>query len=209
MCGVDPMAVVVVGADPLARAGLAALLAGRPEVRVAGETAPEGAAAEATARGAAVLLWDLGADAGAESPGEALDGAPDGVPLVALAATARDGAEAVRAGARSVLLRGAPGEVVAAALLSAARGTVVLDPALAAAWLRPPGPAAPGEGLTAREREVLALLAEGLGNKAIAARLGVSERTAKFHVNAILGKLGVESRSEAIVHAARTGLVTL
>jgi len=85
----------------------------------------------------------------------------------------------------------------------------VLDPDLAEAWLRPPGPAAAGEGLTAREREVLALLAEGLGNKAIAARLGVSEHTAKFHVNAILGKLGVESRAEAIVHAARAGLVTL
>jgi DNA-binding NarL/FixJ family response regulator len=63
--------------------------------------------------------------------------------------------------------------------------------------------------LTAREREVLALLAEGLANKAIAARLGVSEHTAKFHVNAILGKLGVESRAEAIVQAARMGLVVL
>jgi DNA-binding NarL/FixJ family response regulator len=56
---------------------------------------------------------------------------------------------------------------------------------------------------------VLALLADGLTNKAIAARLGMSEHTAKFHVNAILGKLGASSRAEAIVRAARMGLIVL
>ena len=56
---------------------------------------------------------------------------------------------------------------------------------------------------------MLALLSEGLANKAIATRLGISEHTAKFHVNAILGKLGAESRSEAIVRAARLGMVVL
>ncbi|HEY6006255.1 MAG TPA: LuxR C-terminal-related transcriptional regulator, partial [Anaeromyxobacter sp.] len=81
--------------------------------------------------------------------------------------------------------------------------------ALARDWLRPPDDAAAVEGLTAREREVLALLAEGLANKAIAARLGISEHTAKFHVNAILGKLGAGSRAAAIVKAARLGLVVL
>ena len=66
----------------------------------------------------------------------------------------------------------------------------MLDAALAGGLVRPPE--APGGGaLTAREREVLALLAEGLANKAIATRLGISEHTAKFHVNAILAKLGV------------------
>jgi two-component system, NarL family, nitrate/nitrite response regulator NarL len=89
-----------------------------------------------------------------------------------------------------------------------ARGLSVLDGVLARQFVRPPA-AAPQEPLTPREREVLALLAEGLANKTIAARLGISEHTAKFHVNAILGKLGVESRAEAIVHAARAGLVVL
>jgi len=65
------------------------------------------------------------------------------------------------------------------------------------------------ERLITRWAEVLDLLAEGLANRAIAARLGISEHTAKFHVNAILGKLGVESRAEAIVRAARRGLVVL
>jgi DNA-binding NarL/FixJ family response regulator len=97
---------------------------------------------------------------------------------------------------------------MAAALAAAARGLAVLDPAVADGFIRPPEDA-PAEGLTAREGEVLALLAEGLSNKAIAARLGISEHTAKFHVNAILAKLGAESRAAAIVKAARLGLVAL
>ena len=99
--------------------------------------------------------------------------------------------------------------MLAAALVAVARGLSVLEGPLASEWLRPPDAPLAAEGLTPREREVLALLAEGLANKAIAARLGISEHTAKFHVNAILGKLGVENRAEAIVRAARLGLVAL
>ena len=65
------------------------------------------------------------------------------------------------------------------------------------------------EDLTPREREVLRLLAEGLPNKAIARQLGISEHTVKFHVNAILGKLAVASRTEAVVRATRLGLIPL
>jgi two-component system nitrate/nitrite response regulator NarL len=75
--------------------------------------------------------------------------------------------------------------------------------------LFPPPAPAPTEELTAREREVLQLLAEGLPNKAIAARLTISEHTVKFHVNAILTKLGVQSRTEAVVRAVRLGLIML
>ena len=66
-----------------------------------------------------------------------------------------------------------------------------------------------GSVLTPRESEVLQLLAEGLPNKAIAERLGISDHTAKFHVNAILGKLGASTRTEALAQAARLGLVLL
>ena len=148
-------------------------------------------------------LWDLGAAGG----GDALAGAAR-APIVALAADEAEAAEALRAGARAVLFRGASADALAAALVAAARGLAVLDAGSPAAWIRPPEEA-PARGLTPREREVLALLAEGLANKAIAARLGISEHTAKFHVNAILAKLGVESRAEAIVRAARLGLVAL
>jgi DNA-binding NarL/FixJ family response regulator len=70
---------------------------------------------------------------------------------------------------------------------------------------------APGlaEELTPREREVLQLLAEGLANKAIAQQLTISEHTVKFHVNAIMSKLGAQSRTAAVVRATRLGLVVL
>ncbi len=65
------------------------------------------------------------------------------------------------------------------------------------------------EPLTPRELDVLRLLAEGLPNKTIAGRLNISKHTVKFHVNAILGKLGVASRTEAVVRATRMGLILL
>ena len=71
------------------------------------------------------------------------------------------------------------------------------------------GRAALVEPLTPRELEVLRLMAEGLPNKTIAARLEISEHTVKFHVNTILGKLGVASRTEAVVRATRLGLILL
>jgi len=67
----------------------------------------------------------------------------------------------------------------------------------------------PVEELTPRERHVLQLLAEGLPNKAIADRLGISEHTVKFHVSAIMSKLGAQSRTEAVTRAARLGLIIL
>jgi two-component system, NarL family, nitrate/nitrite response regulator NarL len=87
----------------------------------------------------------------------------------------------------------------------------VLDPALAGALVaaRTELPALPVEALTPREVDVLRLLGEGLPNKAIARRLGISEHTVKFHVNAILGKLGASSRTEAVVRATRLGLILL
>jgi DNA-binding NarL/FixJ family response regulator len=65
------------------------------------------------------------------------------------------------------------------------------------------------EPLTSREREVLALLAEGLPNKAIAGALGISDQTVKFHVAAIIGKLGAANRTDAVRRAVRRGLVAL
>ena len=68
---------------------------------------------------------------------------------------------------------------------------------------------APVEDLTARERDVLALLADGLGNRDIAQALGISEHTVKFHLGAIFGKLGAATRTEAVRRALRLGLVEL
>jgi DNA-binding NarL/FixJ family response regulator len=68
---------------------------------------------------------------------------------------------------------------------------------------------APAEALTPRELEVLQLLAEGLPNKTIARQLSISEHTVKFHLNAIMSKLGAQSRTEAVVRATRLGLIIL
>jgi two-component system nitrate/nitrite response regulator NarL len=98
-------------------------------------------------------------------------------------------------------------------LRAVVQGLIVLDDSFAAALLREvddtPPPPELAESLTPREAEVLQLLTQGLANKAIAQRLGISDHTVKFHVNSILGKLGVQSRGEAIVQAMRLGLVAL
>jgi DNA-binding NarL/FixJ family response regulator len=208
--GADAIRVLLIGDDPLARAGLATLLGAEPSLIVAGETAPDdGLRAALEAAGPEVALWDLGLSGSAA----ALEHAPElgACPFVALVSDLPLAQEALAAGATGALPRSADAARLASALAAAARGLVVLDPAFAEALLRPPAPDAAElvEPLTPREREVLALLAQGLGNKAIAERLGVSDRTAKFHVNAILGKLGARSRTEALVLAARLGLVSL
>jgi DNA-binding NarL/FixJ family response regulator len=96
---------------------------------------------------------------------------------------------------------------------SAEAGLVLLDLPLAATSLSLPATltAAPimAEPLTARELQVLQLVAEGLPNKGIARRLGISENTAKFHVASLCGKLGASSRTEAVTSAARRGLIIL
>jgi DNA-binding NarL/FixJ family response regulator len=130
---------------------------------------------------------------------------------VVLLADEAQAAEARLAGARGLLLRDTGAERLATALAAAAQGLVVLDPSLAASLLasRDPSSSTLVEDLTPREQEVLRLLAEGLPNKAIALRLGISEHTVKFHVNAVLGKLGAQSRTEAVVRATRLGLILL
>ncbi len=104
------------------------------------------------------------------------------------------------------LLRDASAEELVAAVRAVASGLSVLSPALATQIARREVEEVP---LTAREIEVLALMADGLPNKAIAARLGISEHTVKFHVGSILAKLGASSRAEAVAIAARKGILFL
>jgi DNA-binding NarL/FixJ family response regulator len=118
----------------------------------------------------------------------------------------------------SALRRDAPVEEIIAAVTAVGGGLVAFDRRLVADLLatreRSPIPAAEatvagGEPLTAREIEVLQLIAQGLPNKTIALRLHISEHTAKFHVSSILMKLGAASRTEAVTTAARQGLLML
>jgi DNA-binding NarL/FixJ family response regulator len=98
------------------------------------------------------------------------------------------------------------------AVRAAEAGLVLLDLPLAATSLGQPAgvvTAATSEPLTPRELQVLQLVAQGLPNKGIARRLGISENTAKFHVASLTGKLGASSRTEAVTLAARRGLILL
>lgn len=191
------LAVLVAAEDPLARAGVSGLLQGEPGLDVRAE--PDAADAGA----ADVVVLDAGP---APDPGPL----PTSAPVLVLVPDASAGADALGAGARGALLRHASGESLRAATRAVAAGAIVLDDAVLGAILaarRPAGEAA--ETLTARELDVLALLAEGLSNKRIAARLGISDHTVKFHVNAILLKLEADTRTEAVVRAARLGLLML
>jgi DNA-binding NarL/FixJ family response regulator len=111
----------------------------------------------------------------------------------------------------ALLLREGDPRRIAYALAALDAGLVTLDPAIADTLL-PSGSATestPIERLTAREQEVLQLMAAGMTNKAIARDLAISANTVKYHVNAILGKLGAQSRTEAVVRGGRAGLVML
>jgi DNA-binding NarL/FixJ family response regulator len=122
-------------------------------------------------------------------------------------------AEALRVGVRSLLARDAGGAEIVAAVSAAAAGLV----AIAHEWtdvLRnglavERGARDSGEVLTPREVEVLRLIAEGLGNKQIAARLAISEHTVKFHVASVFAKIRASTRAEAVMIGARRGLIVL
>ena len=119
---------------------------------------------------------------------------------------------ALTRGRLGYLARDAAPSTIVQAVRAVVTGLVVLDPlavpTLAAAPSRPLSDP-PADLLTARELEVLALLAQGLPNKTIAHRLAISDHTVKFHVGAILTKLGAASRTEAVTLAARQGLLML
>lgn len=142
---------------------------------------------------------------------------PAGVGTVALADGPSPGwvAAALRAGVNAIISREPDREELRLALEAIDAGLVLLHPTsagllgaggLANLSLREEDEL---EHLTARECEVLRLISDGLGNKQIAARLGVSEHTVKFHTSSILGKLGAGSRTEAVTEGIRRGLIVL
>jgi DNA-binding NarL/FixJ family response regulator len=134
--------------------------------------------------------------------------------IVAMTSVLEDAAVvgAVRAGAIGYLLKDTDAEALCKAIKAAAAGQVQLAPAAAARLMREvQGPASkPAEeagGLTERETDVLRLVARGKANKEIASDLGIGEKTVKTHVSNVLAKLGVQSRTQAALAAARMGLV--
>ncbi|HVS01005.1 MAG TPA: response regulator transcription factor [Thermoanaerobaculia bacterium] len=197
---------------PVVRDGLAAMLATQPDFAVIGEA---GTGAEAVAEAARlrpdVVLMDL------EMP--ELDGieairrlraADPAVQVVVLTAFDTDEriVGALQAGAQGYLLKGAPRAEIFAAIRTVSAGGALIPPVIASKLLRTVRAAERPDALTAREVEVLGLVAAGLANREIAARLAIRERTVKFHVSSILSKLGAANRTQAVRLARERGLVS-
>jgi DNA-binding NarL/FixJ family response regulator len=150
---------------------------------------------------------------------DADDGAR-GTPAVVLLTDERDAArlsEALQSGVRALLRRDATPHEIVAAIGAAAAGLVTLAPewlalvapARAASSRLPREGATPDAPLSTRELEVLRMIADGLGNKQIAARLGISEHTVKFHVASVFAKLHASTRAEAVLMGARRGMIVV
>jgi DNA-binding NarL/FixJ family response regulator len=209
--------VFIVAASPLIRAGLQSMLTDS-RVDIVGSAADlESVSGQLVDVEPDVVLVEVAADAQEELL-NALEDAElaQEYPVILLSEQPKTAwlSKALRTGVRAVLPRDVAPEQLRAALEAAAAGLVVIHPSeLDTVLSATVGPSAPLdellEPLTRREREVLQMLAAGLANKEIAARLAISDHTVKFHVASILGKLGASTRTEAVSAGIRRGLVML
>ena len=210
-----PIRILVADDHPIVRDGLVAVLSTQPDFEVVGEAADGRQVVEqALAFQPDVILLDL------EMP--EVDGVQAleqlrklGQSVRAVVFTAFDTDErilsALRAGAKGYLLKGAPREELFNAVRVVHAGGSLLQPVVASRLLERFSEAVPlmaaPEQLTPRELEVLAWVAQGHPNKEIAERLAISQRTVKFHVSSIMGKLGAANRTEAVALAVQHGLI--
>ena len=206
-----PIRVLIVDDHSVVREGLRAFLRLQDGIEVVGEAGgADEAVVEAAASQPDVVLLDLVMPAG-DGVG-AIRGLLDAVPgirVVVLTSFADDAQifAATAAGAAGYLLKDIDPEALAAAIRDVHDGRPALHPSVAARLMRRGGALGPSHhDMTARERDVLRLMVEGLANKQIAQRLGIGEKTVKTHVSRVLAKLGVADRTQAAVLAIREGL---
>ena len=213
----DPIRILVADDHPIVRDGLVAVLLTQPDFDVVGESAT---GPETIERVAAldpdVVLLDLEMPEldGVETLRRLRERDPE---IRVIVFTAFDTDErivkAVQAGAQGYLLKGVPRGEIFSAVRIVHGGGALLQPVVASKLLgrvrRAVEPSSSPDALTDRELEVLRLLAQGQTNKEIAAALVITERTVKFHVSSILGKLGAGNRTEAVTLAAQQGLIDI
>jgi DNA-binding NarL/FixJ family response regulator len=216
--GVTAVRVVIADDQRVVREGLAMLLRLLPDVDVVGSAADGNEAVDLASRlRPDVVLMDLGMPNcdGVEATRRVREQTP-AVQVIVLTTYADDRSvvAALRAGARGFLTKDAGADQLGEALAAVARGEAALDPAVqrhVVAAVAGADPAAEAgqelpDGLTPREAEVVALIAEGLANPEIAARLFITEATVKSHINHVFGKTGVRDRAQAVTYAYRNGL---
>jgi DNA-binding NarL/FixJ family response regulator len=206
----DRIRVLVADDHPVVRQGLRTFLDLQDDLEVVGESADgESCVDDAERLRPDVILLDLrmpGADGVAALHGLRAAGNPAKVLVITSFTEPSAVLPAVRAGASGYVYKDIDPPALAAAIRSVHAGHVLLHPDVAR--LLAAGEARPaGAKLTAREQQVLVELARGRSNREIARALSLSEKTVKTHVSAILGKLGVQDRTQAALHAVRSGLV--
>jgi two-component system, NarL family, response regulator LiaR len=205
--------ILVADDHTVVRQGLRMFLSLDPDFEIVGESA-DGAQALAMARQLSpdVVLMDLLMPVmdGIEATVAIRREQPD-IEVIALTSVLEDASVigAIRAGAIGYLLKDAEADELCQAIRAAAAGQVQLSPRAAERLMREVRAPESPEVLTERETEVLRLLAQGQSNKEIARALNIGEKTVKTHVSNILAKLGVASRTQAALYAARMGLVSL
>ncbi|HKS73793.1 MAG TPA: response regulator transcription factor [Terriglobales bacterium] len=206
--GGSSIRVLLAAASAVRRAGLEALIKNAPSLELAGSL-------EST-RHLQQHVRDLAPDIVLLDLERAHGELSSQAPMVVLIDQPDPGwaAQALRSGVKGIVPRDAEVEIITAAIQAARSGVVLLDAdvsAALAARIRPPADSrdTTTEELTPREIEVLGMLAEGLGNRDIADRLGISNHTVKFHISSILDKLGATSRTEAVTLGLRKGLILL
>jgi two-component system, NarL family, response regulator YdfI len=206
--------IAIYASDPDARRQLEGMLRSQPAFTLAGSAADDVALRALVDRNAADVVLAVAPSHNELSGWRARFAKTSFVVLIS--DPVAEGLDALAAGARALLPRSASAAEITAAIAAARSGLSVLPPALVAMLLAGDAidAAAPVRGgadpaLTPRELDVLAALADGASNKAIARRLGISYHTVKFHVAAILAKLDADTRTEAVARAAHLGLVML
>jgi DNA-binding NarL/FixJ family response regulator len=209
---------VLVWAKPaVTRAGLEAIVQGDSRLELSGAgSRPADLLAALRQFAPDVVLLDVGdLPAARLLPGLSDQAAAPSFVMLLEPTRRSDILRALQSGVRAVIARDAHPSEITSALQAAHDGlavfsTEILDMLLpASSELAGEGELPPGEPLSERESEVLALMAEGAGNREIAARLNISENTAKFHVSAILNKLGATTRTEAVTRGYREGLIMI
>lgn len=205
-----PLSLLLVSDDPLARAGLAYLLTEQLPYHITEQVNSQTWLDSLDFEGEVLpdaVVWDVGW----EFPPSISELELSDLPVLALVSDAELAAETWSAGIRAIVRRDVEPEQLEAALQAVVKGLAVLEPTFVAqlSTVMAGGETGLQENLTPRELEVLKLLAEGKTNKAIAHQLEVSSHTVKFHVNALMGKLNAQSRTEAVVRATRLGLIAL